>query len=346
MTTSKIFVQYQENKGEGRRAALRLIASLAIASIGFGTSIGLAQTSPALPDGPVTMVVPFSPAGETDVIARLVAPELSALLKVPVVVENRPGAGGTIGLRHVQNISPSEADRTLLVGSTSTQIIAPLMNPQNVGFNPIEDMVPVAMLGTYYTVLLTSTTSNVQSVDDLRRMAGQPLFYASPGANSEGHLLQVLLADALGATGWEHVAYEGAGPAMTALISSEVQLGVASPIIAQKFVQDGTLRALAVTAGERSSLFPEIPTLKEAGVDLVATGFFGLVGPKGMSDGTAEAIASAVHAVLNMPSLQQRLEGLGLQSPGPQSRSSFLEFQRAYYKRFEALAPAKSPSSP
>lgn len=324
----------------GRRAAL---AGLALAPVLPTARVPRAQAqgSAAL-EGPITMVVPFAPGGPTDVSARLVAPEISARLGVPVVIENRSGAGGAIGLRHVQNVAPALANRTILVGSTSTQTVLPLMDPQSVGFNPVEEMVPIGLLGTYYTLLAVSAASGITSVAELKARAGQRLAYGSPGVNSEGHLMHLLLTRTLGATVWEHVPYRGSAPALTALMADEIQIAFASPISAQPLLQGGRARALAVTAATRSPLFPDLPTLREQGVDLVLTGFFGLVGPRGMSPAVADALGAATNAALQQPELRQRLDQLGLQAPGPQGRAEFLEFQRAEYRRFAPFAPGGS----
>ena len=321
----------------GRRAAMAWLAAAPALLAGRA-----AHAQAGAIDGPITLVVPFAAGGPTDVSARLVAPELSSRLGVPVVVENRSGAGGGIGLRYVQNVAPSLANRTILVGSTSTQTVLPLMDPQQVGFNPVEEMVPIGLLGTYYTLLATSVASGITSLADLKGRTAERLAYGSPGANSEGHLMHLLFTRALGATGWEHVPYRGSAPALTALMANEVQIAFASPISAQPLLQSGRARALAVTSGTRSPLFPDLPTLRESGVDLVLTGFFGLVGPKGMTPAVADALGAATNAVLQQAELRQKLDGLGLQAPGPQGRAEFLEFQRAEYRRFAPFAPSGS----
>ena len=288
-------------------------------------------------DGPVTLLVPFAPGGPTDIAARVLAPELSARIGVPVVVENRSGAGGAIGLRYVQGAAPSLANRMILVGSTSTQVMVPLTDAANVGFDPVEDMAPIGLIGTYTTVIATGATSGIASFADLRGRARSRLEYGSPGTNTEAHLFLALVARELGATDWEHVPYRGTGPALTALITNEIRLALASPLTIQPFVQDGRARALAVTADTRSPLLPDAPTLRESGLDLTLEGFFGLLGPRAMDPRAAAALAAATTASLEAPALRTRLDGLGLVPPVAGTPDTFRAFQRAEYRKFEPL---------
>ncbi|WP_431285626.1 tripartite tricarboxylate transporter substrate binding protein [Humitalea sp. 24SJ18S-53] len=293
--------------------------------------------APARLDGPLTLLVPFAPGGPTDIAARFLAPELSSRLGVPVVVENRSGAGGAIGMRYVQTIAPGLANRMVMVSSTSTQVMVPLTDMANVGFDPVEDMQQIALIGTYFTVIATSVGSGITSMAELRAAAAQRLEFGSPGTNTEAHLFLALLARTMGARDWEHVPYRGTGPALTALMANEIKLALASPLTILPLIQDGRARALAVTAAERSPMFPDTPTLRESGVDLVLNGFFGLTGPKAMDTRIADAIASATVDALASPALRQQLDRVGLQPPASQSRESFRAFQRAEYQRFSPL---------
>lgn len=317
-----------------RRTLLALLAA-----------VPLALPSPAARaqaplDGPLTLVVPFAPGGPTDVAARFLAPELSSRLGVPVVVENRSGAGGAIGMRYVQTVAPALANRTVMVSSTSTQVMVPLTDMANVGFDPVEEMQQIGLIGTYLTVIATSSVSGIASMADLRAAASRRLEYGSPGTNTEAHLFLALLARTMGATDWEHVPYRGTGPALTALMTGEIKLVLASPLTILPLVQDGRARALAVSASEPSPLFPGTPTLWQGGVDLVLTGFFGLTGPKAMETRAADAIAAALVASLSSPTLAQALDRVGLMPPASQSRASFRDFQRAEYQRFAPLVAA------
>jgi tripartite-type tricarboxylate transporter receptor subunit TctC len=314
-----------------------LLALLAAAPLALPLPAARAQ---APLDGPLTLVVPFAPGGPTDVAARFLAPELSTRLGVPVVVENRSGAGGAIGMRYVQTVAPALANRTVMVSSTSTQVMVPLTDMANVGFDPVEEMQQIGLIGTYLTVIATSSGSGISSMADLRAAAGRRLEYGSPGTNTEAHLFLALLARTMGATDWEHVPYRGTGPALTALMTGEIKLVLASPLTILPLVQDGRARALAVSATEPSPLFPGTPTLQAGGVDLVLTGFFGLTGPRAMETRAADAIAAALVDSVASPPLRQQLDRVGLMPPASQSRASFRDFQRAEYQRFAPLVAA------
>jgi tripartite-type tricarboxylate transporter receptor subunit TctC len=260
------------------------------------------------------------------------------LLGTSVVVENRSGAGGGIGLRYVQSIQPQLANNTVLVSSTSTQSVLPLMEPAQVGFNPIEEMRPIALLGTYFLVVMVSKALGISSMEDLRRRAGERLAYGSPGTNSEGHLATVLLGRALGAKEWEHIPYRGGAPAASALMSDEVQLVLANSTTAPATAESGKALALAITADSKSSLFPDLPSVRETGTSYSHAGHFGLVGPKEMSPEAADAIAWATNTALAKPEVNQKLQGMGLLTRDPPlSPDAFLAFQRAERERFVPL---------
>jgi tripartite-type tricarboxylate transporter receptor subunit TctC len=313
-----------------------LLAAFAAALIALATTPAQAQTPPRL-DGPLTLLVPFAPGGPTDIAARFLAPELSTRLGVPVVVENRSGAGGAIGMRYVQTVAPALANRVLMVSSTSTQVMVPLTNMASVGFDPVEDMQQVALIGTYFTVIATSMGSGITSMAELRAASGRRLEYGSPGTNTEAHLFLALLARSMGGSDWEHIPYRGTGPALTALMAGEIKLALASPLTILPLIQDGRARALAVTSAGRSQMFPDAPTLREGGVELVLTGFFGLTGPKTMDPAIADLLAAATMDALASPTLRQQLDRVGLEPPATQSRESFRAFQRAEYRKFAPL---------
>ncbi|MFL6970847.1 MAG: Bug family tripartite tricarboxylate transporter substrate binding protein [Xanthobacteraceae bacterium] len=267
------------------------LISIAAICCAFATAAS-AQTYPAKP---VRIVVAFAPGGPADVMARLIGNRLAATLGQPFVIENRPGAGGTIGARAV---AVAEADgHTLLLANTSTLVIGPVVY-KNVGYDPAKSFAAVALLGTTSNVLVVHPSVAARSVGELIALAkAQPgkLNYASPGSGTPPHLIGEMLKLKTG-TEIVHVPYKGGGPSMQAVVAGEVQMTFENPSVSLPLVQGGQVRGLAVTSEKRNPQAPDVPTMIEGGVaDFVSLSFTGMAAPAG----TPAEILARLNAAIN-----------------------------------------------
>jgi tripartite-type tricarboxylate transporter receptor subunit TctC len=268
---------------------------LFLISVAACCAFATAATAQTYPAKPVRIVVAFAPGGPADVMARLIGNRLAAILGQPFVIENRPGAGGTIGARAV---AEAEADgHTLLLANTSTLVIGPVVY-RNVGYDPAKSFTPIAAFGTTSNVLVVHPSVAARSVAELIALAkAQPgkLNYSSPGSGTPPHLIGEMLKLKTG-TEIVHVPYKGGGPSMQAVVAGEVQVTFENPSVSLPLVQGGQVRALAVTSETRNPQAPDVPTMIEGGVpDFVSVSFTGLAAPAG----TAAEIVGRLNAAIN-----------------------------------------------
>ena len=247
------------------------------------------------PTKPIRIVVGFAPGGPADVMARLIGQRMASILGQSVVVDNRPGAGGTIGARAVAESDPD--GYTLLLGNTSTLVISPLIY-KNVGYDPVKGFAPIALLGTTSNLLIVNPALPVKSVQELIALArAQPgkLNYSSAGIGTPPHLIGEMFKQRL-ALDVVHVPYKGGGPSVQAVVAGETQFSFENPASSLPLVQAGNVRALAVTSDTRSAQTPDLPTMIEAGVpDFTSVSFTAVVAPAG----TPAAIVNKLNAAIN-----------------------------------------------
>ncbi len=229
------------------------------------------------PTKPVKIVVPQTPGGASDALARIVAQKLSEKWQQPVVIENRAGAGGNVGMEFVAQ-SPADGYTLLMSYVGSHAINASLY--KKLPFDPERDFAPVATLATLPFVLVTSPDAHFKTIQELTDLARQkPLTFGSAGNGSVNHLLGVMFNAAAG-TKLEHIPYKGAAPAMQDLMSGQINMVFTSLPSVAGSIKSGTLRPIAVTSAQRSSAFPNIPTISEAGFkDFDVSPWFGLFAP-------------------------------------------------------------------
>ena len=269
------------------------------------------------PTRPITLIVPFPPGGSTTVMARNVADKMSATLGQPVVVENRGGAGGTIGTRSVAKAAPD--GYTILLSYTATMAIAPSMNV-NAGYDPRKDFVPIGMIGFAPNVLVVHPSLPARSVAELiayAKAAPAPVQYGSPGVGTVNHLAGEYLASETGVK-LQHVPYKGNGPAMGDLLGGHIPMMFVPIPVALGNVKAGTLRSLAITTAKRSGLLPDLPTLAESGVPGFDVALrYGLMAPTGTPPAVIARLNRELNAALATEDVKQRLATEGAEAlPG------------------------------
>ncbi|HET7164833.1 MAG TPA: tripartite tricarboxylate transporter substrate binding protein [Pseudolabrys sp.] len=290
--------------------------SVAFAFIVLCGSFDLAHADD-YPTRPITLIVPFPPGGSTTVMARNVADKMSATLGQPVVVENRGGAGGTIGTRSVAKAAPD--GYTILLSYTATMAIAPSINV-NAGYDPRKDFVPIGMIGFAPNVLVVHPSLPVRSIAELiayAKAAPAPVQYGSPGVGTVNHLAGEYLASEAGVK-LQHVPYKGNGPAMGDLLGGHIPMMFVPIPVALGNVKAGTLRGLAITTAKRSGLLPDLPTLAESGVPGFDVALrYGLMAPTGTPPAVIARLNKELNAALATEDVKQRLATEGAEAlPG------------------------------
>ena len=287
------------------------------------------------PERPIRFVVPFAAGGATDVVARLIAPNLSAALGQTVIVENRPGAATVIGTALVAQSPPD--GYTILQGSASLAITASTM--AKLPYHVTRDLIPVIQTSSQSYLVLVRQSSSIKSLQELLSYAQQhpkKISYGTPGHGSSGHLSieQFCLEAAIQMT---HVAYKGDNPALTDLLGGHIDLVFATISAAYPHLRSGQLRALAITAPQRSTRFPELPTVSESGVPgYEASSWNGVLVPAGTPQAIVERLEQDVAKVLKSTELVQWYTDNGA-DPGAQSSVQFKEVIRLHLEKWARL---------
>jgi tripartite-type tricarboxylate transporter receptor subunit TctC len=290
-----------------------------------GSALALpARAQAPWPNGPIRFVVPFAPGGTTDIMARLVGERLQVRLGVPVVVENRPGAGATVGSTAVAQAAPD--GQTIIMSNIASHAISPNLY-RNIRYDPVKDFAHIAMVTVNPSVMVANPRFEAQSLPAYIALARQKpgqVDYATSGAGSSNHMIGVRLALAAGIE-LNHIPYRGAGPAMTDVIAGVVGVMFDSLPSAASHIRAGSVRALAVSGAERSPAFPDVPTFREAGVDIVSYSWFGVSAPAGTPAPIVERLNREIRAAIAEPAVAQRLDELG-GSPRDWSPAEFTAF--------------------
>ena len=270
-----------------------------------------AQAAPQWPTHPVTIILPFTPGGGTDLATRLVAQRLSQIWGQPVLVDNRPGAGGNVGLDLASRAKPD--GYTLVSGNIGTQSINPSLY-KKLNYNADTAFEPISLIVELPFVMVVTPGLPAKTPKELVALAkSKPgkLTYASSGIGGSPHLSAEILKAATG-TDILHVPYKGGGAAMTDLMAGNVDMLIASILETAAYVKGGKLRALAVTGTKRSPTLPDVPTLAEAGIPGAESGsWVGLLAPAGTPKDIVDKIAADVKKVVAMPDVSQQLIAQG-----------------------------------
>ena len=290
------------------------VSLLMVATVAVTDTV--AQTTPAYPTKPIRVFIGFAPGGPADIAGRVVGPKLSELLGQPVVIENRGGAGGTIGMEVVAKAAPD--GYTLGLGSSGNLVVAPHLYPK-IGYNVQKDLVAVSQLATTAYAIAVNPSVPAKTVAELIKLALKKkdlLSYGSSGSGSSSHVAAELFSAATGAS-MVHVPYKGTGPSLTAVVAGEIDLMFADLIPALPHAKNGRLRLLATIGSRRPAAAPELPTLTEAGVKMhPMDGRYGIVAPTGTSREIIVKLHAAIINALKTPEVQQRFSQIGFDVVG------------------------------
>jgi tripartite-type tricarboxylate transporter receptor subunit TctC len=272
--------------------------------------ISLAQ--PAFPARPVRIIIPFAAGGPTDVVARLIADRLSALMGQPFVVDARPGGGGAIAAEAVARAAPD--GHTLLIGTATTHAVNPSIPGRKLPFDPITSFAPIAQIARVPIVLTLGPALEARDlrafITLLRARSGQ-LNYGSSGTGSMGHLASVLLLRQLGVEA-THVPYRGSAPMITDLAGGQLHFASDALASAVPFVRDGRVRALAIATPERARALPDCPTFAEAGLPGYQAYTWNVVfAPASTPQPIIQSLNAALNQVVSESAVASRLEEMG-----------------------------------
>jgi tripartite-type tricarboxylate transporter receptor subunit TctC len=284
----------------------RLFLSLLL----FAAGTAFAQTWPTKP---LRVIVTFSPGGSSDIVARLIGVPLQSELGQPILIDNRPGAGGTIGALEAARAAPD--GYTLLLSNSSPISISPAMQDEP-RYDPVKSFTHVSYIGSVANVFVVHPSVPANNFAELLawiKAQPNPVNYGSGGIGSIGHIVGETLKKDQGLA-MEHVGYKGSSPMHNDLLAGTIKLAIDTLPQNVPFMKDGKLRALAVTSPARASMAPDVPSVLELGQrKLVAENFLGVSGPAGLPRPVIERLHAAVKKSLANPTIAQRLSELGVQ---------------------------------
>ncbi|MGA8515637.1 MAG: tripartite tricarboxylate transporter substrate binding protein, partial [Burkholderiaceae bacterium] len=308
-----------------------LTATLAALPFVFQPLVANAQSYPSKP---IKLIVPFPAGGATDILARALSQKLGEKLGQSVVVENRPGAGGTIGSAAAANAAPD--GYTLLLATSSTHSIGPAINPK-IPYDAFADFTPLGYVATSPNLVLVPNSSpakNIRELIDYAKKHPGKLNYASSGNGTIVHLTTELFK-AMSGTFMVHIPYRGTALAIPDLVSGKVDVLFDSLVTGLPHVKDGKLKALGVTSAARTTLAPDLPAVAEVLPGFESTTWFGLYGPKGLGSETVQQVNSALNAALADTDVKERFARLGAEPTGG-SATRFAQIARADYDKWKA----------
>lgn len=299
----------------------------------------LALIAPAqaeYPDRPIRIIVPYTPGGTVDVLARLIGPKLTQAWGQPIVVENRPGAGGNIGADVASKAPP---DGYTLFLSTNSPLTINVAAYKNVKYDPLRDFEPIMVVGQNGLLLVTNPSFQAKSLKefiDLAKAKPTEISVGSSGLGNTAHL-SIEQLNKIAGIKLTHIPYRGGVPSLTAVVAGEVPAAFSDIVPAMPLVREGRLRALATTSKQRAGIAPDIPTMSESGLpgfDIVA--WIGLVGPAGMPKDVVAKLRSAIGKALADPEIRSKLDTMGI-DPSPVAPDQFAAFLREEVPRWKAI---------
>ena len=284
------------------------------------------------PDKPIKLIVPTTAGSTPDVVARFIGVELAAVLGQPIVIDNRPGAIGTIGLNAVAKAAP---DGYTLGVQTMPYIVAPSLLAK-LPYDSETDLLAVAQVLRNYSLLVVPAASSIHSMADIvDRAKARPgqLKFASSGNATPSHLAFALLQKKVGID-LQHIPYKGTPPVMLALLASEIDMAICGLTACAQQIAVGKLRPLATAAPHRLPAYPKVPTLTELGYGVEITDWLGVVAPAGTPREIVDKLHAALAKVVAMPEIRQRLEAVGMEpaSTGPEAFAALIHSEILKWK--------------
>jgi tripartite-type tricarboxylate transporter receptor subunit TctC len=314
------------------------VARGALGLAGVGLGFGHARAD-GYPTKPIKLIVPFAPGGPADVMARVVGQRMAVILGQSFVLENRGGAGGTIGARAAALADPD--GYTLMLANTSTLVIGPAVY-KSIDYDPVKNFTPVAAFGTTSNLLVVNPAVPAKTVMEFVALAkAKPgtLSYSSPGLGTPPHLIAEMFKLRTGID-IVHVPYKGGGQAVSDVVAGQVQMTFENPSVSLPLVRGGQIRALASTGEKRNPEAPDIPTMIEAGVpDFVSVSFTGLAAPAGTPADIVAKLNAAANQSLNSPDVRAVLTKLAVE-PKIGSPADFEVFLRQEREKWGAVVKA------
>jgi tripartite-type tricarboxylate transporter receptor subunit TctC len=304
---------------------------------------GLALAQTDYPSKPIRLVVPFPPGGSTDIAARVVGEQLGIALKQSVIIENRAGAGGSVGADAVAR-APADG-YTIIMGVTGSHAINISLN-RNLRYHPLRDFEPITQVGSLPNVLVAHPSVSAKSLKELIDQAKREpskFTYASLGNGTAAHLTFEMLKSLAGMQ-ILHVPYGGSGPAIAAMLAGDVHLMIDGLPSSLPHIRAGKMRALAVTSLARSPTLPDVPTIAESGFPgFFADAWNGLFAPKGTPQPIVERLHAEVARILQMPAVQEKFASVGLQPIGssPAEYQKFVQGEIEKWEQFVRVSGAK-----
>jgi len=307
-----------------------MLARRGLVGFGIAATFGIAAArADGYPNKPIRLLVAFPPGGPSDVLARIVGQQLNGELGQSIVVDNRPGAGGNVA---AEIAAKQPADGYTLLLANNSILAANAFLYKRLSFNPLTDFAPITLIGRQPNILVVSPSLGVGSVAELIALAkakpGQ-LNFGSSGNGTAAHLAGELFRIRAGID-IVHIAYPGVAPALTDLISGQIQMMFATSVAAIPFLKGGTLKALAVTSAQRSSVLPDLPTMQEAGLaDFDATTWHWVVATAHTPTTIVDRLNKATVQALHQPEVAKRLAGLGVDVVGdtPDEFAAYIKSQ-------------------
>ena len=302
---------------------------LAAALLLAAAAPGMAQTD----KGTIRLLVGFPPGGSADVVARTLADKLRVSLGQNVVVENKAGAAGRIAIGEVKRSPPDGL--TLLVSPSGPFVVFPHVY-KKLDYDPVADFTPIARVATFDFALAVGPKVPAGGVRELiawfKANPGQGN-YGSPGAGTLPHFVGLMFGRAAGVE-LNHIAYKGGAPALTDLVAGQIPLSVDTPLEPMELHRAGKIRIVAVSGERRSPMLPDVPTLKESGIDMTADGFFGVYAPANLPADQVSRLNQAIVDAVKAPDIQDKLIRLGL-NPLPSSPAEMVKMQAQHLVRWE-----------
>ena len=285
-----------------------VLLALGAVALSAAPDLALAQSYPSKP---VRLIVPFAPGGTTDIVARIVAEKMGASLGQTVVVENKAGGGGSVGAQELIKANPD--GHVLGMATVSTTAANPAINPK-IGYNPTTDFAPIINIAATPNVIAVHPSFPARDytgfIAELQKNPGK-YSYSSSGTGGIGHL-QTELFKSLAGVFMTHIPYRGAGPALNDTVAGQVQIIFDNMPSALPFIKDKRLIAIVVSAPQRLTQLPDVPTFKEVGLEPVnRMAYYGIVAPKGASKEVVDKVAAAVKKTLEDANVRKRIEDTG-----------------------------------